>query len=49
MLNLYCTVDKNIGFVHFLSIATAIKVVTTLAAEPEWTGRRINYGPFNFC
>ncbi|KAA1131399.1 hypothetical protein PGTUg99_033641 [Puccinia graminis f. sp. tritici] len=26
--------DKNIGFVHFLSIATAIKVVQTLATEP---------------
>ncbi|KAM0755860.1 RNA-binding domain-containing protein [Meredithblackwellia eburnea MCA 4105] len=36
--------DKNIGFVHFLSIATAIKVVQTLASEPEWAGRRVNYG-----
>lgn len=36
--------DKNIGFVHFLSIATAIKVVTELPKEPEWAGRRVNYG-----
>ena len=36
--------DKNIGFIHFLSIATAIKVVSTLATEPEWAGRRVNYG-----
>ncbi|KAK4705438.1 hypothetical protein P7C70_g768, partial [Phenoliferia sp. Uapishka_3] len=36
--------DKNIGFVHFLSISTAIKVVQTLATEPEWAGRRVNYG-----
>lgn len=31
--------DKNIGFVHFLSISTAIKVVQTLATEPEWSVR----------
>lgn len=37
-------VDKNIGFVHFLSIATAIKVVQCLSTEPEWAGRRVNYG-----
>lgn len=36
--------DKNIGFVHFLSIATAIKVVQTLATEPEWAGRRVAWG-----
>lgn len=36
--------DKNIGFVHFLSIATAIKVVQTLATEPAWAGRRVHYG-----
>lgn len=36
--------DKNIAFVHFLSIATAIKVVQQLAQEPEWAGRKVNYG-----
>ncbi|KAG0152006.1 hypothetical protein CROQUDRAFT_650594 [Cronartium quercuum f. sp. fusiforme G11] len=36
--------DKNIGFVHFLSIATAIKVVQTLATEPAWAGKRVHYG-----
>lgn len=36
--------DKNIGFVHFLSIATAMKVVATLPTEPEWEGKRVNYG-----
>ncbi|SJX64857.1 related to RNA binding protein Nrd1 (Negative regulator of differentiation) [Sporisorium reilianum f. sp. reilianum] len=36
--------DKNIGFIHFLSIQTAIKVVTTLATEPAWAGRRVSYG-----
>lgn len=37
-------VDKNIGFVHFLSIATAIKVVQSLANEPDWAGRRVAWG-----
>lgn len=36
--------DKNIGFVHFLSIGTAIKVVSSLPNEPAWSGKRINYG-----
>ncbi|TFK50834.1 hypothetical protein OE88DRAFT_1630400 [Heliocybe sulcata] len=36
--------DKNIGFVHFLSIATANKVVNTLPTEPAWAGKRVNYG-----
>lgn len=36
--------DKNIGFVHFLSISTATKVVATLPTEPVWAGKRINYG-----
>ncbi|GAA5889044.1 hypothetical protein JCM5296_007148 [Sporobolomyces johnsonii] len=36
--------DKNIGFVHFLSIATAIKVVQNLPQEPEYAGRRVAYG-----
>ncbi|KAI6046275.1 hypothetical protein EDC04DRAFT_2864787 [Pisolithus marmoratus] len=36
--------DKNIGFVHFLSIAVATKVVNTLPTEPAWAGKRVNYG-----
>lgn len=36
--------DKGIGFVHFLSIAVAQKVVATLPTEPSWAGKRVNYG-----
>ncbi|KAI5481452.1 differentiation regulator, Nrd1 [Pseudohyphozyma bogoriensis] len=36
--------DRAIAFVHFLSIATAIKVVAALAQEPEWEGKKVNYG-----
>lgn len=36
--------DKNIGFVHFLSIGTAIKVVSSLPSESAWSGKRVNYG-----
>lgn len=36
--------DKNIGFIHFLSIQTAIKVVATLPTEPAWAGKRVSYG-----
>jgi RNA recognition motif-containing protein len=36
--------DKNIGFVHFLSIGTAMKVVSMLPTEPAWTGKRVHYG-----
>ncbi|WWD01138.1 hypothetical protein V866_008077 [Kwoniella sp. B9012] len=36
--------DKNIGFIHFLSIGTAIKVVNQLPGEPGWEGKRVNYG-----
>ncbi|KAJ3881895.1 hypothetical protein F5051DRAFT_75580 [Lentinula edodes] len=36
--------DKNIGFVHFLSISVANKVVNTLPTEPAWAGKRVNYG-----
>lgn len=36
--------DKNIGFVHFLSIGTAMKVVSLLPTEPAWAGKRVNYG-----
>ncbi|KAF9015924.1 hypothetical protein BDZ89DRAFT_1094606 [Hymenopellis radicata] len=40
---------KNIGFVHFLSIAVAIKVVNTLPTEPNWAGKRVNYGDNDRC
>jgi RNA recognition motif-containing protein len=36
--------DKNIGFVHFLSIGTAMKVVSMLPTEAAWAGKRVNYG-----
>ncbi|KIY62849.1 hypothetical protein CYLTODRAFT_494356 [Cylindrobasidium torrendii FP15055 ss-10] len=36
--------DKNIGFVHFLAISVATKVVNTLPTEPNWAGKRVNYG-----
>ncbi|WWD16164.1 hypothetical protein CI109_100589 [Kwoniella shandongensis] len=36
--------DKNIGFIHFLSIGTAMKVVASLPGEPGWEGKRVNYG-----
>lgn len=36
--------DKNIGFVHFLNIAHAIKAVQQLPSEPAWSHRRVYYG-----
>ncbi|KAJ7730089.1 hypothetical protein DFH07DRAFT_756439 [Mycena maculata] len=36
--------DKGIGFVHFLSISVATKVVNTLPTDPAWAGKRVNYG-----
>lgn len=36
--------DKCFGFVHMLSIATALKVVGALPLEPEWQGKRISFG-----
>lgn len=37
--------EKNIGFVHFLSIGNAIKAVTQLPQEPKWQSpRRVYYG-----
>ena len=37
--------EKNIAFVHFLSIANAIKAVTQLPQEPKWQApRRVYYG-----
>lgn len=36
--------DKNIGFIHFLSIGTAMKVVSMLPTEPAWAGKRVHFG-----
>ena len=37
--------EKNIGFVHFLSIGNAIKAVSQLPHEPKWQPpRRVYYG-----
>lgn len=36
--------DKHIGFVHFLTIATAVNVVQQLPYEPQWTNRKVFYG-----
>lgn len=37
--------EKNIGFVHFLTISSAVKAVTQLPQEPKWQPpRRIFYG-----
>ncbi|PGH26890.1 hypothetical protein AJ80_01472 [Polytolypa hystricis UAMH7299] len=37
--------EKNIGFVHFLSISNAIKAVTQLPQEPKWQApKRVYYG-----
>lgn len=36
--------DKNIGFVHFLSISTAMKVVQQLPFDSTWSQRKIYYG-----
>lgn len=37
--------EKNIAFIHFLSIANAMKAVQQLPQEPKWqTPRRVYYG-----
>ncbi|KAI8975935.1 hypothetical protein BDB01DRAFT_853445 [Pilobolus umbonatus] len=36
--------EKNIAFVHFLSVASAVKCVNALPTEPAWINRRVNYG-----
>ncbi|OLL25069.1 Negative regulator of differentiation 1 [Neolecta irregularis DAH-3] len=36
--------DKNIGFVHFLSISNAIKAVAQLPQEAKWSCRKVSYG-----
>lgn len=36
--------DKNIGFVHFLSISMAMKCVQNLPLEKNWEKRKVFYG-----
>jgi len=36
--------EKNIAFVHFLSISNAVKAVSQLPQEPKWQSRRVYYG-----
>ncbi|CAJ0647941.1 16666_t:CDS:2 [Entrophospora sp. SA101] len=36
--------DKNIGFVHFLSIASAMKAVQSLPTDPKYANKKVNYG-----
>ncbi|KAK9456475.1 hypothetical protein V1511DRAFT_457514 [Dipodascopsis uninucleata] len=36
--------EKPIGFVHFLSISSAIKAVQQLPQEPKWSNRKVYYG-----
>lgn len=36
--------DRGIGFIHFLSIATAVRVVEELQDDPEWDDRKVNFG-----
>ncbi|CAG8452664.1 273_t:CDS:2 [Ambispora gerdemannii] len=36
--------EKNIGFVHFLTISSAIKAVQTLPQESKYTNKKVNYG-----
>jgi RNA recognition motif-containing protein len=37
--------EKNIGFVHFLSVSNAIKAVAQLPQDPKWQApRRVYYG-----
>ncbi|GMK55123.1 hypothetical protein CspeluHIS016_0201790 [Cutaneotrichosporon spelunceum] len=36
--------DKNIAFVHFLSISVAMKAVNSLPREPAYKAKRVGYG-----
>ncbi|CEP12854.1 hypothetical protein [Parasitella parasitica] len=36
--------EKNIAFIHFLSITSATKCITTLSADPAWRDKKVNYG-----
>ncbi|KAI9272182.1 hypothetical protein EDC94DRAFT_655590 [Helicostylum pulchrum] len=42
--NVKIIADKNIAFVHFLSISSAVKCVASLPKEPEWAAVKVNYG-----
>ncbi|CAO3629452.1 unnamed protein product [Cunninghamella blakesleeana] len=41
--------EKNIAFVHFLSISNAIKCVNSLPNEGDWQNRRVYYGKDRCC
>ncbi|CAB4478060.1 unnamed protein product [Rhizophagus irregularis] len=36
--------EKNIGFVHFLTIASAMKAVQSLPTESKYANKKVNYG-----
>ncbi|ODQ67168.1 hypothetical protein NADFUDRAFT_81741, partial [Nadsonia fulvescens var. elongata DSM 6958] len=36
--------EKNIAFVHFLSISTAVKAVQSLSQNSKWAQRKVHYG-----
>ncbi|WFD34917.1 hypothetical protein MCUN1_001763 [Malassezia cuniculi] len=36
--------ETKVCFVHFLSIQSAMAVVSSLTLEPKWKGKRVNYG-----
>ncbi|CAG8581145.1 4978_t:CDS:1 [Funneliformis mosseae] len=36
--------EKNIGFVHFFTISSAMKAVQSLPTEPKYTNKKVNYG-----
>ncbi|KAF9983704.1 hypothetical protein BGZ75_004846 [Mortierella antarctica] len=36
--------EKNIAFVHFTSVNSAMKAVASLPHDPRYSGRRVNYG-----
>lgn len=36
--------EKNIAFVYFLSISVATQCVNNASKDPEWAGKKINYG-----
>ncbi|CAI2180969.1 795_t:CDS:2 [Funneliformis geosporum] len=36
--------EKNIGFVHFFTISSAMKAVQSLPTEPKYSNKKVNYG-----
>ncbi|CAG8457391.1 4912_t:CDS:1 [Scutellospora calospora] len=36
--------EKNIGFVHFMSISNAMKAVQMLPTDPKYANKKVNYG-----